>query len=246
MITDIRNGSQPVDVGEPPDHDFNILIPNAGSKWRVQNALAEDFITGVIVNHTVLYQEPQCLVARINLLLSDGNCIGMAMVDIIVGCVADNNVGTGPFQSTEHRFVHLRIHPIVAVDKSDNIGTSSRYAIVAGSRHTLILLMNHLDTRIFFGVAIANHGAVVGRTVVNENDFNIGKCLGQKRINAFWQILFDIIYRYNYTNFRKIRFAILHIIVFFAKLIQLDEIIKSHLLMCEIIMYKSGKEISFI
>ena len=148
------------------------------------------------------------------------------MVEIIIGDIAYRNIRAGFFESANKLFKHLRLNPIVAVDKSNDVGTGCSNTIVTSGGNSSIRFMYNYDTGIQFSITVAYHSAVVGRAIVNENNLNVFQCLSQNGINAFRQIFFDIVDRYNYTYYREIRFHILHIIVISAKLTQLDDIIK--------------------
>ena len=60
-------------------------------------------------------------------------------------------------------------------------------------RQTTILLMDDVDSWIPFFPGIADGRAVVGRTVINKDDFKIGVCLVYDGSDAFVQIFLDVI-----------------------------------------------------
>ena len=53
--------------------------------------------------------------------------------------------------------------------------------------------MDHFDSWIPFFPGIADGRAVVGRSVVNKDDFKIGVCLSDDGGDAFVQIFLDLI-----------------------------------------------------
>ena len=68
--------------------------------------------------------------------------------------------------------------------------------------------MDHFDSWIPFFPCIADGRAVVGLSVVNKNDFEIGVCLVNDRGDAFVQIFLDLINRNNSAN--QLKLIIIH------------------------------------
>ena len=60
--------------------------------------------------------------------------------------------------------------------------------------------MDHFDSWIPFFPGIADGRAVVGRSVVNKDDFKIGVCLVYDGSDAFVKIFLDLINRNNNAN----------------------------------------------
>ena len=97
-------------------------------------------------------------------------------------------------------FEHRRINPIIGIYKTDIFANRIGNTSIARWTKTRILLMYDLDSRIFSCIFFSNFPTMVGATIINENYFDIFKCLSKNAVNAFPKIRFNIIYRNNNTN----------------------------------------------
>ena len=68
--------------------------------------------------------------------------------------------------------------------------------------------MNNLYSIIFFCSSITHRRAVIGRTVINEDDFKIAVGLVYYAFYAFIEVLFDLVHRNNDAYKRLIAFHI--------------------------------------
>ena len=57
--------------------------------------------------------------------------------------------------------------------------------------------MNDPDAPVFRSIFITDGTTGITATIVNQNQFPFGKCLGKDTVNAAWKEFFNIIYRNN-------------------------------------------------
>src|SRR5262245_47162919 len=92
----------------------------------------------------------------------------------------------------------LGICPIVAVQKRQILTARELNTFIAGRRHTEIGIVTHqANARIAIGSD--NVYASVDRSVVDNEQFKVRKCLRQHAVNRLVQVLFPIINR-NYDS----------------------------------------------
>ena len=75
---------------------------------------------------------------------------------------------------------------IIAIDEAEIIASGLGNTNVSSSGLTRILLMNSFDARIFFGVFVDDFTGIIGRAVIDENDFKIMMSLVNNGVEAFW------------------------------------------------------------
>src|SRR5262245_26506626 len=92
----------------------------------------------------------------------------------------------------------LGIRPIVTVQKRQIFTTRELNTFVAGRRHTEIGIVTH-QTCARIAIGLDNVYASVDRSVIDNEQFEITKCLGQYTIDRDTHVLFAIINR-NYDG----------------------------------------------
>lgn len=86
---------------------------------------------------------------------------------------AINNVGAAVRYCLDLQFNILRMHKIIAVQKTDIFALGSPDSVVARGADPRIGLAQNLNAFVFFRVEVQNRKRIVGRTVVNADNFNI-------------------------------------------------------------------------
>lgn len=95
---------------------------------------------------------------------------------------------------------HIRVNPIVRVNKTNILPASNLHAAVSSRAKTTVNPMNDLDAAVLRSVFIGNFSATIGRTVINQNYLDILKCLIAKAIDAFWEKSFNVIHWDDYAE----------------------------------------------
>jgi hypothetical protein len=108
------------------------------------------------------------------------------------------------------RLTKVQVNRIVAIDERDVWRASSQGAAIPRVAQTAILFMNHTNSRIYIGPAIAGQRRPVGRTVIDKHYFDLADSLSEQRIEAAGQILLRIVHRHNNRNFRLCCIALNH------------------------------------
>ena len=149
----------------------------------VEERLAEDLVAGVsmLVSLSV---EPVCLHVVI-----DG--FGLKAHDVLTGGSVMNvdgvfeDVDVGIFGYTFHeRPVGAFANKIVGIDKRDIVARGDGDACVAGIAESAILLVDNPDARVFGGPLITENGTAVGRSVIDEDNLQMGVILAQHTLHT--------------------------------------------------------------
>ena len=74
--------------------------------------------------------------------------------------------------------------------------------------------MKHSHTIVLFCILIAYGTAIVGRSIINQQQFKVCKGLCKNTVHTVAQILFHFIYRHNNTYFWHRKFPLPHTIFF--------------------------------
>lgn len=86
---------------------------------------------------------------------------------------ADGDSGFGSFKCCKHRFEHCGFDSVVGIDESKIFSSGFLDAGIAGSREPLIFLIEEFDAGVFFDVVLSDFGGIVGRAVIDKNNFDI-------------------------------------------------------------------------
>ena len=103
------------------------------------------------------------------------------------------------FTNYEINFVIVASFLFSSVNKTDIFAPCNIKSCIAGIGKTAVFFMNNNYSRILFSVFLAYRRTVVGRTVVDENQFKIRKSLRKDAVNTTAQVRFYVIYGNNYT-----------------------------------------------
>ena len=86
------------------------------------------------------------------------------------------NIYVWMFLQFSHQFFQGIIHNrIIAIHKGDVISLCSFYTPVAGIAQSSVFFVNNEDILISCSIFIAEAGALVGRSIVNENQLVVGE-----------------------------------------------------------------------
>ena len=94
---------------------------------------------------------------------------------------------------------------VIAVQEMDIVASGYLNAPISGGRDPLILLMEDPDVIKLVGIAIGNRTAIIGRAIVNDDDFDTvaGQLLPQRRFQTTFKASVTIIYGNNYRKFHN-------------------------------------------
>lgn len=66
-----------------------------------------------------------------------------------------------------------RFDVVIAVDEADELAGSKFEPAIATGGLTGVFLMNDFDARVFFGVVVADFTRIVGRAIIDEDEFEV-------------------------------------------------------------------------
>ena len=66
-----------------------------------------------------------------------------------------------------------------------------------GVGKSLVGFVDDDDTRVFVGISGDDFRRVVGTAVVDDDDFYVGECLSDDRVETFFKVFPDVINRYD-------------------------------------------------
>lgn len=69
--------------------------------------------------------------------------------------------------------VHIRLEPVIGIDKADKLALRRIYSDIARRRDTAVLLMYDFYAAVPLCPLVAHGGAIIRRAVINENYFKI-------------------------------------------------------------------------
>ena len=90
---------------------------------------------------------------------------------------------------------------VVAVEKTHKLACCEIESGIAGVGKPPVGLVNHTDAGIFGGTFIADLAATVGRTIVDQDDFEVAPGLVHKGIHTAVEVLFNLVNRNNDADF---------------------------------------------
>ena len=102
------------------------------------------------------------------------------------------------FNCVHHFFVKIRLNSIVAIKEMYVFPFCKVNSIVSCIRKSTILLFYHLYAKVFICIYLCNRIAVVGRTIINDEEFPIRICLVYNADNSCRNIFFNIICGHDY------------------------------------------------
>ena len=91
----------------------------------------------------------------------------------------------------------IRGDPVVGIQKDDPVSCAGVDPSVPCGRHSLVFLIDQPDAAVLPGILSAYVRAVIGGSVIDQQDLELLVCRSQYRINAARQILFGIVNRYD-------------------------------------------------
>ena len=97
--------------------------------------------------------------------------------------------------------VHIRLDPVVAVHKSNQICGRMPYPFFPCGSQTAVFFMNHPDIGIPVRIVITDCRTAVQRTIVYQKNLQISISLRQNTVHAALQHIFHPIYRHDYADF---------------------------------------------
>ena len=103
----------------------------------------------------------------------------------------------------QRKLVGLRMDKIVAVNEADVLPSCNSKPCVAGLGQPAVFFMDHKDSRIPCGIFVADFGAVIGRSVIYEEELKVCKGLGENTVNATAQKGLNLVYGNDDANFGR-------------------------------------------
>ena len=82
-------------------------------------------------------------------------------------------------------FKHLRLHPIIRINKTDIFTSCTCDACVTCWPQSSIFLVNYLYSSVVLSILTRNFSTTVRTTIINKNYFNVFKRLSKNTVNTF-------------------------------------------------------------
>lgn len=96
--------------------------------------------------------------------------------------------------------IHIRFDSVIAVNEPQQFAASDRNTRISCITKTTIIFMDHLNAAILSGPIVAHCRAVIGRSVIYQDNFQVGVDLICDKPDAFVQVFFNLIYWDNCTD----------------------------------------------
>ena len=87
----------------------------------------------------------------------------------------------------------MLVQIIIAIYKTDILTSCNIQTSITGSTQPPIVLMNNLNTIIQHGIFITNFSTLVGRAIIDQNNFQMPIGLADDTVKTFFQIFLHII-----------------------------------------------------
>ena len=110
--------------------------------------------------------------------------------------VENNHIGTSLLLLLQENFHCVGGNGIVTVNKQHPLTHCLIKQTIARGCHTMIRLTVHLNAMVFLGQFFHQFPGAIGRTVINDDDLQVGITLCNDRANTLPQALGSVIYRY--------------------------------------------------
>ena len=109
-------------------------------------------------------------------------------------------VRPGLFPEIPQGLQRRRFKGVIGVQKGNVRPRGLLQSQIPGGGHAAVGLVEHADTRVLSGVAVAQSRRAVPAAIVNQQQFPVGKGLGQNALYALGQQRFRLIDRYDHRN----------------------------------------------
>ena len=106
----------------------------------------------------------------------------------------------GLFPQIPQGLQRRRLKGVIGVQKGNVRPRGLLQSQIPGGGHAAVGLVEHADTRVLSGVAVAQSRRAVPAAIVNQQQFPVGKGLGQNALYALGQQRFRLIDRYDHRN----------------------------------------------
>ena len=137
--------------------------------------------------------------------------ISGSAVSVHILQIKDDHIRMHAGVSLKSSFAEAGVGVIITVRKHDPFALAQGKTGIAGSTYTLILLYGINDPVIRRGIFLTDPAIFFTAAVIDQDHFDITKCLCQQTVQTTFQIFFRMIDRYDDRDLRLIR--VLHILV---------------------------------
>ena len=114
-----------------------------------------------------------------------------------------NNIGIFLFSTFHQTVIHPHVQRIICIYKADVLSGCSIQTSVSGMCRASVFLVDDSHTVIGLGNVLQNRQGIIGRTIIDANDFQVPILLVQNGMQGVFQILFCIVNRHDDGNQRK-------------------------------------------
>ena len=121
-------------------------------------------------------------------------------VRIHVPASGAGQLGIVLFQQRQQPRVHIRRNPVVAVHEADIISRGRVQPGVPGTAEAAVFLVDHPDSLVPGGILVTDASGIILRTVIHNDDFQVGFRLGKNGIQASCHIRLYIINGHDYAD----------------------------------------------